>query len=73
MIKERWGGVMVEVWAAVCGASITVAKPELRYQPPDHRAILIRLTTAVDNLSSRLDILHQDIRSKDVEVKGAKN
>lgn len=64
---------MVEVWAAVCGASITVAGvgiSGINRQARHGQDSLIRLTTAVDNLSSRLDILHQDIRSKDVEVFG---
>jgi hypothetical protein len=29
---------------------------------------LIRLTAAVDNLAGRLDILHNDIKTKDMEV-----
>ncbi len=64
---------MVEVWAAVAGASITTAAlgvSGISRQSRNGQDSLIRLTTAVDNLSSRLDILHQDIRSKDVEVFG---
>ena len=64
---------MVEVWAAVAGASITTAAvgvSGISRQARSGQDSLIRLTTAVDNLSSRLDILHQDIRSKDVEVFG---
>lgn len=62
---------MVEVWAAVAGASITVAGvgvTSLNRQGQQGRDSLVRLTTAVDNLSNRLDILHTDIKSKDVEV-----
>ena len=64
---------MVEVWAAVAGASITVAglgASGLSRQNPVGQDSLIRLTAAVDNLSGRLDILHNDIKSKDVEVFG---
>ena len=64
---------MVEVWAAVAGASITTAAlgvSGISRQSRNGQDSLIRLTTAVDNLSSRLDILHQDIRSKDVEFFG---
>ena len=62
---------MVEVWAAVAGASVTVAGlgvSGLNRQSQQGRDSLIRLTTAVDNLSSRLQILHDDIKTKDVEV-----
>ena len=64
---------MVEVWAAVAGASITVAGlgvSGVSRQTRLGQDSMIRLTAAVDNLSGRLDILHQDIKSKDVEVFG---
>lgn len=62
---------MVEVWAAVAGASITVAglgASGLSRQTRQGQDSLIRLTAAVDNLSGRLDILHNDIKTKDMEV-----
>ena len=62
---------MVEVWAAVAGASITVAGvgiTGLSRQNQNGRESLVRLTASVDNLSSRLDILHNDIKTKDMEV-----
>ena len=62
---------MVEVWAAVAGASVTVAGlgvSGLNRQSQQGRDSLVRLTTAVDNLSSRLQIMHDDIKTKDVEV-----
>jgi hypothetical protein len=62
---------MVEVWAAVAGASITVAGvgvSGLNRQSRAGQDSLIRLTAAVDNLSGRLDILHNDIKTKDMEV-----
>jgi hypothetical protein len=64
---------VVEVWAAVAGASITVAGlgvSGVSRQTRLGQDSLIRLTAAVDNLSGRLDILHNDIKSKDVEVFG---
>jgi SMC interacting uncharacterized protein involved in chromosome segregation len=67
---------MVEVWAAVAGASVTVAGlgvSGLNRQTRQGQDSLIRLTTAVDNLSSRLDVLHGDIKSKDVEIFGRLN
>lgn len=62
---------MVEVLAAVAGASITVAGigiTGLSRQSQQGRESLIRLSTAVDNLANRLDVMHSDIKSKDVEV-----
>ena len=62
---------MIEVWAAVAGASITVAGvgiSGLSRQQQTGRESLVRLTASVDNLSSRLDILHNDIKTKDMEV-----
>jgi hypothetical protein len=64
---------MVEVWAAVAGASITTAALGVsgaNRQSRQGQDSLIRLTTAVDNLSDRLVVLHQDIKAKDVEVFG---
>ena len=57
---------MIEVWAAVCGASITAAAlgfSGFNRQNQQGRDSLVRLTTAVDNLTSRLDILHNDIKT----------
>jgi hypothetical protein len=62
---------MVEVWAAVAGASITVAGLGVSGVSRQNRTgqdSLIRLTASVDNLSGRLDILHNDIKTKDMEV-----
>jgi len=63
--------MMVEVWAAVAGASITVAglgASGISRQNRQGQDSLIRLTAAVDNLAGRLDILHNDIKTKDMEV-----
>jgi hypothetical protein len=62
---------VVEILAAVAGASITVAGlgiTGLNRQGQQSRESLIRLTTAVDNLTNRFEVLHVDIKSKDSEV-----
>jgi len=63
--------MVVEVWAAVAGASVGVASAGLTgmsRQSQQGRDSLIRLTTAVDNLANRLDVLHADIRTRDQEI-----
>jgi uncharacterized small protein (DUF1192 family) len=62
---------MVEILAAVAGASITVAGigiSSLNRQGQESRESIVRLATAVDNLTNRLDVLHADIKNKDAEV-----
>ena len=62
---------MVEVWAAVAGASITVAGlgvSGVNRPSQQGRASLVRLTTAVENLSDRMNVMHSDIRNRDTEV-----
>lgn len=62
---------MMEILAALTGASVTVAGiglTSLSKQSQDSRESLVRLATAVENLTNRLDILHADIKSKDSEV-----
>lgn len=62
---------MVEVWAAVAGASITVAGigvTGVNRQTQQGRDSLVRLTTAVENLSDRMNVMHSDIRNRDAEV-----
>ena len=62
---------MIEIWAAVAGASISTAFMGLAgrtRQNSQGQDSLIRLTAAVDNLSGRLTILHDDIKAKDMEV-----
>ena len=62
---------MVEILAAVAGASITVAGISLTSvskQGQESRESLVRLATAVESLTGRLDVLHADIKSKDSEV-----
>lgn len=68
--------MMVEVWAAVAGASVSViglGLSGLNRQTREGQDSLIRLTTAVDNLSSRLDVLHADIKATDLELSARVN
>jgi hypothetical protein len=63
--------MVVEIWAAVAGASIGVAASGVRganRQSQDGRDSLVRLTSAVDNLASRMDVLHADLRVRDQEL-----
>lgn len=62
---------MVEIWAAVAGASVGVASAGLtgiNRSSQQGRESLVRLTTAVDNLAGRMDVLHADIRTRDQEI-----
>ena len=62
---------MVEIWAAVAGASVGVASAGLtgiNRSNQQGRDSLVRLTTAVDNLAGRMDILHADFRTRDQEI-----
>ena len=63
--------MVVEIWAAVAGASIGVAASGVRGENrkgQDGRDSLVRLTSAVDNLASRMDVLHADLRVRDQEL-----
>ena len=62
---------MVEILAAVSGASITLAGigiSGMNRQNQQDRVSMVRLATAVENLTNRLDVLHADIKNKDAEV-----
>ena len=63
--------MVVEIWAAVAGASIGVAASGIKGANRDSqhaRDSLVRLTSAVDNLASRMDVLHADLRVRDQEL-----
>jgi hypothetical protein len=63
--------MVVEIWAAVAGASIGVAASGLKGANRENqhgRDSLVRLTSAVDNLASRMDVLHADLRVRDQEL-----
>lgn len=62
--------MVVEVFAAVAGASIGVAGLGIvgaNRQNQTGRDSLVRLTSAVDNLATRMDVLHSDLRLRDQE------
>jgi len=62
---------VVEIWAAVAGASIGVAASGIKGANRENqhgRDSLVRLTSAVDNLASRMDVLHADLRVRDQEL-----
>jgi hypothetical protein len=63
--------MVVEIWAAVAGASIGVAASGIKganREGQHGRDSLVRLTSAVDNLASRMDVLHADLRVRDQEL-----
>ena len=64
---------MVEVLAAMAGASVGVAGLGIvraNSQSQASRESLVRLTSAVDNLATRMDLLHTDMMARDREVFG---
>lgn len=65
------GGVMLELLAAVAGASITAAAMSINAagkQNIQTRETIVRLATAVENLSERLDEFHSDVRANNSEI-----
>ena len=63
--------MVVEIWAAVAGASIGAAAAGIKganRETQHGRDSLVRLTSAVDNLASRMDVLHADLRVRDQEL-----
>jgi hypothetical protein len=64
---------VVEVFAAVAGASIGVAGLGIvraNGQSQTSRDSLVRLTSAVDNLATRMNVLHNDLTARDREIFG---
>jgi hypothetical protein len=62
---------VIEVLAAVAGASITVAAMNAsnnNKRATESRDAVIRLTASVDSVATRLDVLHTDMKSRDAEV-----
>jgi len=62
---------VIEIFAAVTGASITVAAVGLgNYgrRAAESRDAVIRLTAAVENVATRLNVMHTDMKSRDTEV-----
>ena len=65
--------MVVEVFAAVAGASIGVAGLGIvraNGQSQTSRDSLVRLTSAVDNLATRMNVLHNDLTARDREFFG---
>lgn len=64
---------MVEVLAAVAGASVGVAGLGIvraNGQNQAGRESLVRLASAMDNLATRMDLLHTDMMARDRETFG---
>lgn len=62
---------MIELLAAVAGASITAAAMSLNTasrQNVQTRETIVRLTTAVENLAERLDEFHRDVKDNNSEI-----
>jgi hypothetical protein len=56
---------MIEVLAAVCGASISVAAMGIAgsgRRNNEARDAVIRLTSAVEHIATQLEVLHNDIK-----------
>ena len=71
MISRPCSLVVVELLAAVAGASIGVAGLQVvgaSRQSQTGRDSLVRLTSSVDNLATRMDVLHTDLRLRDQEI-----
>ena len=64
---------MIEVIAAICGASISVAAlgaMGFTRRNDEARDAVIRLTSAVESISVQLQILHTDIKDERREMFG---
>jgi len=62
---------MIELLAAVAGASITVAAVgfgNYTRRASENRDAVVRLTAAVENVATRLNMMHTDMKSRDTEV-----
>ena len=62
---------MIELIAAVCGASISVAAMGamgFSRRNDEARDAVIRLTSAVEHIATQLEILHNDIRDERKET-----
>ena len=64
---------VIEVLAAVAGASVGVCGLGIvraNGQNQAGRESLVRLTSAMDNLATRMDLLHTDMMARDREIFG---
>ena len=67
---------MIEIYAAVIGASIGIVgmtASGLGKRSTESRETVIRLTVAVENIAEKLDQLHQDMKTDRVEIYGRLN
>ena len=67
---------MIEIYAAVIGASIGIAgmtASGFGRRTTESRETVIRLTVAVENIAEKLDQLHQDMKADRVEIYGRLN
>jgi hypothetical protein len=67
---------MIELIAAVCGASISVAAMGamgFSRRNDEARDAVIRLTSAVEHIATQLEILHADMRDERKETFGRLN
>lgn len=56
---------MIEIWAAVAGASISAAAAAtfgFSRRNEEGRDAVIRLTTAVEHIATQLEVLHVDMK-----------
>ena len=63
--------MVVEIWAAIAGASVGACALGIKTagrESQQGRDSLVRLTSAVDNLANRMDVLHADLRVRDQEL-----
>lgn len=64
---------MIEILAAMAGASLTVAAMSFNNynrRANEGREAVVRLTAAVENVGTRLDVMHTDMKSLNTEVFG---
>lgn len=62
---------MVEIYAAIVGASLGIAGTSLSgfsRRSTDAREAVIRLTVAVESISEKLEELHQDMKADRKEI-----
>ena len=67
---------MIELIAAVAGASITVAAMGFSMSAKrndEARVAVVRLTSAVEHIATQLEVLHNDIRDNQKETFGRLN
>ena len=67
---------MIEIYAAVIGASIGIAGMSASgfgRRTTESRETVIRLTVAVENIAEKLDQLHQDMKADRKEIYGRLN